>query len=89
MHVAMGACMTFKHVVIDKLTGATFVKDMAASTEQEAHAELQALMDDCPECQALRARGEQPIVFDARARRPMSGLAKFRRPRWRDLKRRV
>ena len=81
--------MTFKHLVIDKLTGATFTKDMAATSEAEAHAEFQAIIDDCPECQALRARGEEPVIVNASSLRPPSGLAKFRRPRWRDLKRRV
>jgi hypothetical protein len=83
------APMTFKHVVIDQLTGAAITKDMTATNAVEARAELQALIDDCPECQALRARGEQPVVLDGRTLRAMTGLAKFRRPRWRDLKRRA
>lgn len=47
---------------------------------------------DCPECQALMARGEKPVIVTGDdippALRP-SGLDRFRRPRWRDLKRRV
>ena len=48
---------------------------------------FQHAIDNCPECQAARARGEEPVII------PMTELARpsrwNMRPRWRDLKKRV
>lgn len=55
---------------------------------QDARKMLEHAMDDCPECRAARARGETPMFGDGappfRARR---GIDRFKRPRWRTLKR--
>lgn len=56
------------------------VEPMKARTTREAIAELEHLMDDCPECQAARARGEVPLAIP--------GPGRWQRPRWRELKRR-
>jgi hypothetical protein len=74
------------HMVHDLITGETRLEPMKATTDAEARAELQALIDDCPECQAARARGEVPQIVSV-PRVPMR--ERFRRPRWRNLKRRV
>jgi hypothetical protein len=46
-------------------------------------ANIHALLDDCPECRAARARGEEPIVMSP------SRWDRFRQPRWRTFKRKV
>ncbi|HEV7554549.1 MAG TPA: hypothetical protein VGO00_03780 [Kofleriaceae bacterium] len=45
--------------------------------------DINAMLDDCPECRAARERGEQPHVVS------MPPAWKRRQPRWRDLKRHV
>jgi hypothetical protein len=45
--------------------------------------DIDAMLDDCPECRAARERGEQPLVV------AMPPAWKRRQPRWRDLKRYV
>jgi hypothetical protein len=58
---------------------------------EDPHAYLENAMKDCPDCQAALARGEQPTVGTGDLldlMRPR-GLDRFRRPRWRELKRRV
>lgn len=70
------------HMLINTKTGETTMEPMAATTDDEARTELDAIVDNCPECQAARARGEVPIKG--------TGVPPwFKRPRWRDLKRRV
>jgi len=75
------------HILTDLMTGEIRVEPMTATTDDEARAELHAIMDDCPECQTARARGETPTFVDVP--RPRRGIDRFRRPRWRDLRRRV
>ena len=87
MAVANAVDMRF-HMVTNVRTGKTNVEPMAATTDEEARAELFALMDDCPECQLARARGEAPTVVDVPPPRPR-GTERFRRPRWRELRRRI
>lgn len=67
------------HMKIDTVTGETTMTPMKATTDAEAEAELQQFLDDCPECQELRARG---VVPTATAGEPPW----WKRPRWRDLK---
>jgi len=44
---------------------------------------LEQVMHDCPECQAARAAGEQPVII-----KPPKPRRFARRPRWRTMKRR-
>jgi hypothetical protein len=58
-------------------------------TDEELAAQFRQIVDDCPECQAARARGEQPTMFDAR---DFTALHRPRKPkpkkeRWRKMKR--
>ena len=62
------------------------VQPMKARTLEEARAELQQLIHDCPDCQAARGRGEVPQIVEV-SRVPMR--ERFRKPRWRTFKRRV
>lgn len=79
--------MPYYHQVFDMKTGELRSEPMKATTHEEAVAELEQEIHDCPECNAVRARGEQPYIFSAPSE--MRGIDRFRRPRWRDLKRRV
>lgn len=58
-------------------------------TDEEAAANNQMLFDNCPECQAARARGEQPITYTAEdISRVLRGKRlKPRKLRWRQRKR--
>jgi hypothetical protein len=57
----------------------------------DPHAYMEQALKDCPDCQAALARGEQPTLgFGELPPMPRpSCLDRFRRPRWRELKRRV
>jgi hypothetical protein len=79
--------MPYYHQVFDKRTGELRAEPMRATTHEEAIAELEREIHDCPECNAARARGEPTISISPP--QPMRGMDRFRRPRWRDLKRRV
>lgn len=50
------------HLKINTVTGETTMTPLKARTDAELRAEMQQIVDDCPECQELRARGEVPIV---------------------------
>ena len=67
------------HMKIDTVTGETTMTPMKATSDAEARAEFQQIVDDCPECQELRAKGEVPTVIPGD--HPF-----WKRPRWRDLK---
>jgi hypothetical protein len=86
--VAMTACMSKQSfrvgtddVTIEKL-------DLPSNASQaEIEAAMRHVIDNCPDCQAARARGETPTIVSGRDL--LRGIDQFRRPRWRDLKRRV
>jgi hypothetical protein len=86
-----------KHVVVDTRTGAVIkTEEVDVPSDLTPRQFLERMMDDCPDCQAARARGEQPYFPSpeeleelehllASAERPRSRFA--RRPRWRTMKR--
>jgi hypothetical protein len=66
------------------------------NTPEDARAALQKIMDDCPDCRAARARGEEPVIVEGpfsmtaslpAADRPQRRAIFARRPRWRTMKR--
>jgi hypothetical protein len=66
------------------------------ATADELDAAMQQALHDCPECRAARARGEQPMMISGaellRELESVRGVGPglgFKRPRWRDLKKRV
>jgi hypothetical protein len=72
-----------KHVVVDPLFGEIEIEAVPAGVDPLEH--LQRTMDDCPECQAARARGEVP-QFGMLS--PPARKQRFPRPmRWRKRKR--
>ena len=75
-----------KHITIDTTTGETKTEDvpqhLASASPRQM---LEQLMDDCPECRAARARGEEPLFIDVPP--PPRDIIRGRRPRWRKLKR--
>lgn len=85
--------MGMKHVVTDLTTGEIIkIEDIPADVDPQEHFRQQ--MDDCPLCKEARARGEVPITFTAEEIRRAVADARherrsaWRRPRWRELKRR-
>jgi len=73
------------HIVANLETGEFTMTPMKARTHEEARAEMEALMDDCPLCQEARARGEVARIIT-----PFFGSAtRLKRPRWGELKKRV
>jgi hypothetical protein len=67
--------------------------DIAAdATEAEILAKFREAIDSCPDCQAARARGEEPQLVHGRELLEQLGLEhrpRWKRPRWRELRRRV
>ncbi|HEY5944096.1 MAG TPA: hypothetical protein VIV40_01330 [Kofleriaceae bacterium] len=76
-----------KHVMIDLKTGETKIEDMRE--EVSPREALEQIMHDCPECRAARARGEVPTFGDGDPLPVLRDVIRDRRPRWRDIKRRV
>jgi hypothetical protein len=81
------------HVKIDTRTGHMVTEPMKGTTDEELRQEFQQMIDDCPECRAAIARGELPAAI-ARGEQPIvevdpkKAARFFKRPRWRDLRRR-
>lgn len=76
------------HMITDIRTGETKVERIPDDAPTDPVELMQQLVHDCPECRALRARGEEPVVIDGRAISRTHSVFR-RRPRWRDLKRKV
>jgi hypothetical protein len=72
------------HVVFNLATGAMTSEPMPDGVT------LEQLMDDCPECQAARARGEMPMIGTGEELKALIARKHpaFRKPRWRNIKRR-
>ena len=80
----------YHHIKFNKLTHETTVEPLHVADGEDPVAAFQRVLDDCPECQAARARGEKPIAMSGdqlpEELRPRE-IIRDRRPRWRDLKR--
>ncbi len=74
------------HMITDLRTGETKVEEIPDDAPSDPKELMQQLIHDCPECRALRAQGETPVIVDAEAIRGTRSVFR-RRPRWRDLKR--
>jgi hypothetical protein len=57
------------------------------ATRADAETALRHAIDNCPECQAAGRSGHGATLVSGREL--LRGLDRFRRPRWRELKRRV
>jgi len=72
------------------LTHEITVEPLHVAEGEDPAAALQRVIDDCPECQAARARGESPVSLTGEQilaqLRPRRDIIRDRRPRWRDLK---
>ncbi|HEX5064054.1 MAG TPA: hypothetical protein VFV99_31975 [Kofleriaceae bacterium] len=72
------------------LTHEITVEPLHVEEGEDLAAAHQRIIDNCPECQAARARGEPPVTLTGeqlRAQmRPRRDIIRDRRPRWRDLK---
>jgi hypothetical protein len=76
----------WKHAKTDLTTGEMTIEDVPEHLAKLPPNEMiEAIIHDCPECRAERARGEQPLLMQP-ARRD---VIRDRRPRWRKLKRRA
>ena len=74
------------HMITDLRTGEIRTEEIPDDAPSDPKELMEQLMHDCPECRALRARGETPVVVDVEAMRGTRNVFR-RRPRWRDLKR--
>ncbi len=85
--------MGMKHVINDLTTGEVTMEEIPADVDPREW--LRQRMDDCPLCKEARARGEVPQFGDMESLHEVmkqvarSPRERWRRPRWRSLKRRV
>jgi hypothetical protein len=53
-----------RHIVQDLVTGRIELRELWPGEGSSTHELLLAATHDCPECQAARARGEEPVIVE-------------------------